>query len=244
MVRRSATPQGWSRTAEPGRTGRRSRRSSRTRGDDRRKDRRRCSGRRNERGCQRRTRRRLRLRWHIRCYLYGRPQPAVPRLRRERLRGCGRRRCDGRRRQRHVRNLPREHVVQPIARLLLDIRRIRPLLLGFLQRSDLLLLTCDAAVQRRNLRALTEQLTGWCRESKREGSDDDCKHGGASGERRLTVPRPVTIRLITTSAVRHFCGRRIDASRIADARRCTVVCATAAGQRQPTTNRGNADAPA
>jgi len=41
--------------------------------------------------------------------------------------------------------------VQPVARLLFDKRWICPLLLGFLQRSDLLLLTSDAGIQRRNL---------------------------------------------------------------------------------------------
>ena len=116
--------------------------------------------------------------------------------------------------------------MQPLARLLLDVRRICPLFLGFLQRSDLLLLTGDVAVQRRNLRALTEQLTRRRSECECKGGNHNGEHSSASGERGLAA-RPVTIRIN------------------ADFRRSTVVCGrTAAGQRQPTTNRGNADAPA
>ena len=120
--------------------------------------------------------------------------------------------------------------MQPVARLLLNVRRICPLLLGFLQRGDLLLLTGDVAVQRRNLRALTEQLTRRRSERKRKGGNHHCEHRSASGERRLAVPRPFTISVAVNLK--------------ADVRRNTVVGRTAAGQRQPTTNRGNADAPA
>ena len=117
--------------------------------------------------------------------------------------------------------------MQPVARLLLDIRWIGPLLLGFLQAGELLLLTGDAAVQRGNLRALTEQLTQRRRDRECKGGNDNREDRGPSGKRRLAVPRPVTIR------------------RNADAWRSIVVCGrTAAGQRQPTTKRGNADAPA
>jgi len=115
--------------------------------------------------------------------------------------------------------------VQSVARLLLDIRGTCPLFLGFLQRSDLLLLTGDAAVQRGNLRALTEQLTRWRGECECKGANDNREHRSPSGERGLAPNRRITISV--------------------NARRSTVVCGrTAAGQRQPTTNRGNADAPA
>jgi len=133
--------------------------------------------------------------------------------------------------------------VQPAARLLLNIRRTCPLLLGFLQGGDLLLLSSDVAIQRGNLRPLTEQFT------QRRG-DGECKSGNnnredrsPSGECRLAAARTVT------AAVRHVTDRRtnasVNASLSAEARRSTVVCGrTAAGQRQPTTNRGNAAAPA
>jgi hypothetical protein len=115
--------------------------------------------------------------------------------------------------------------VQPVARLLLDIRWICPLLLGFLQRSDLLLLTGNAAVQRRNLRPLTEQLAQRCSECESECGNNNSEHRSASGKRGLGTARRIAVSV--------------------NARRSTVLCGrTAAGQRQPTTNRGNAEAPA
>jgi hypothetical protein len=119
------------------------------------------------------------------------------------------------------------------------------LFLGFLQRSQLLLLTRDVAVQRRDLRALTEQLSRRRRESECECGNHNCEHGGASGERRLAATRAVTIAAVRHVTCRCTNGSCTDSSCIADVRRSAVVCGrTAAGQRQPTTNRGNADAPA
>jgi hypothetical protein len=120
--------------------------------------------------------------------------------------------------------------VQSFARLLLDVGRTCPLFLGFLQRIDLQLLTRDAAVQRGNLRPLTEQLTCRRRERERERGDDHREHRSPSGEHGLAMTVPITYLRVNV---------------LADARRSTVVCSrTAATHRQPTTNRGNADAPA
>jgi hypothetical protein len=122
--------------------------------------------------------------------------------------------------------------VQPVARLLLDVGRTRQLLLRFLQRSDLLLLTRDAAGQRRNLRPLAKQLTRGCGQRKGERGDDHCEHRRTPSERRLAVARHLTVDVGFDVNVNGRNGS-------------TVVCGrTAAAQRQPTTNRGNAAAPA
>ena len=119
--------------------------------------------------------------------------------------------------------------MQPVARLLLDKRWICPLLLGFLQHGDLLLLTGDAGVQRRNLRPLAQQLTQRRGECESECGNHNSEHRSASSERGL-APRRIIVAVNARS------------STVADS---TVVgSGTAEAQRQPIMNRGNADAPA
>ena len=85
--------------------------------------------------------------------------------------------------------------MQPVARLLLNVGSTRQLLLRFLQRGELLLLTCDAAVQRGDLRPLAQQLTRGLGEREGERGDDHREHRSASSERGLAVARHTGVRV-------------------------------------------------